>query len=253
MKLLFKEMHSDIKEINNMIVEEIDSLNLLPCKNVDSFGIFLQIFLAIASLSVLIIKRSIETRKRIWKVWVMDVSKQVITACIGHLINLFISEKIGKEYMNQCNWYFINLITDVLIGTFLNIMAFKQFESYFSNSEKYKFVSGEYYRGNSCGEWFYQTVIWFVITNMVKCFMVLLLFMNLEFFSFFSSWILAPFLINPRIELIYVMILAPVLLNGWAFWMTDSYLKKEEGAKDEDDNEILIANTEKRLRRMMTT
>jgi len=59
---------------------------------------------------------------------------------------LFISEKIAKEYVNQCNWYFLNL----------NIMTFKKIEISFSVSDKYKFISGDCGLNVSWREWFYQ-------------------------------------------------------------------------------------------------
>ena len=139
-------------------------------------------------------------------------------------------------------------------------MSFKQFENYLSDSEKYKFTSGDYGPGVSWREWFYQSVIWVMINYIVKFFMLLILFMNLEFFSFLSSWILAPFEISARFEIVYIMVLMPTFLNGLAFWMTDTYLKEQQTNQDEidkDNSENSLfknsKNTEKSLRRLMTT
>jgi len=250
--MFFNKIPNDLKKLQNIIVEEIYVFHPVPCKLLDDFGLFIQVLLAIGSFSVLIAKRGLESPQRSWKIWFLDVSKQGITACSGHLLNLMISEKFSKDYMNQCNWYFISLITDVLLGTFLNIMTFKQIEIYLSDSNKYKFVSGDYGPNDSWKSWMYQCIIWLLTNYLVKFFLLLVLFMNVEFFSFLSSWVLGPFQINPRVELVYVMVLLPTLLNGFAFWLTDSYLKREETSGKSSETDSFFKNSEKKLRRMMT-
>ena len=253
MKNFFHKINENVDKIQNILVQEIYVFHPLPCKLLDNFGLFIQVFLAISGFAVLIAKRALEDPRRSWKVWFMDVSKQGIAACTGHLINLMISEKFGKENMNQCNWYFISLITDVLIGTFLNIMVFKHLEIYLSDSKKYRFTSGEYGSDVLWSKWLYQCVIWLGIIYLVKIFLLLILFMNIEFFSFLSSWVLAPFQISPKIELVYVMVFSPTFLNAFAFWMTDSYLKKEDSEKeDSDSNGLIKSSEEKRLKKLMT-
>lgn len=157
--------------------------------------------------------------------------------------------------MNQCNWYFINLVVDVFMGTFLNIMAFKQIEILLSDSPKYRFQSGKYSKEGYFWSWCYQCSIWLLVNLTVKIFIILILFFNVEFFSFFTSWVLAPFQISPRAELVYIMIVFPAVLNGISFWITDNYLQMEESKESSEDLDCLVREsrcTEKRLHKMFT-
>lgn len=237
--------------ISTLFSTEIYSLQPLPCQLLDDFGIFIQLFLAFSSFFLLILKKLIEKTDRNWQTWTLDVSKQAISSTFCHFINLAISENNGKEYMNQCNWYFILLILDISLGTFLNIMIFKQIEVFCSDFEEIRFVSGEYGKENVGKNWLLQTILWSSLTILVKLFLFLVVFMNFEFFSFLTNWVLAPFQINPHIELFYIMVFLPCVLNAIAFWVTDSYLQKEKICEDSEN--LIKKSPESRLRKLMTT
>lgn len=242
------------ENIQSFLYEQVYSLQPLPCKLLDDFGVFLQLFLAFSSFSVLIIKKQLETPKRTWKVWFMDVSKQASSSSLAHFINLALSEKYTLDYMNQCNWYFILVLIDVIIGTFLNIMIFKQIEIFSYDFEKLYFVSGDYGTENPWKNWLYQTFLWMSMTGIIKIFLFIILYLNIEFFSFLTNWILIPFEISPKIELMYIMVFVPSILNGLSFWVTDLYLKNlRENIEEERDSETLIRNKESKLRKLMTT
>lgn len=242
--------------ITKLFSSEIYSLQPLPCQLLDDFGIFLQLFFAFGAFSFLIFKKIIEKSDRDWKTWALDVSKQAISSTFSHFINLAISENYGKEYMNQCNWYFILLILDTLLGTFLNIMIFKQIEFFCSDFDEIRFTCGQYSKENTGKNWLFQTFMWSCLTIIVKMFLFSIVFMNFEFFSFLTNWVLAPFQINPHIELFYIMVFLPTVFNAIAFWVTDNYLQKENSISFEnceDSDNLIKKSPGSRLRKLMTT
>ena len=242
MDQFFNNVDVHLNGIKNIIDSQISNFHPIPCRLLDQFGLVIQVFLAFASFSVLFLKKYHEKSKRTWKVWFMDASKQGLMALLIHLFNLIISEKMGRNNLNQCNWYFINLITDVLLGTFLNIIFLKECEKIVSKYEKFIFKCGDY-GSKACWKiWAYQTLIWLIINVVVKSVILILLVVNSDFFAFLAEFLLIPFESHPKIELFFIMALMPFLLNSFAFWITDTYLKEErnEGQykyKEEESDE----------------
>lgn len=56
--------------------------------NADIFTVFVQLFLALAALLSLWIKREYEHPKRRFVTWFLDVSKQGVGACYAHVMNM---------------------------------------------------------------------------------------------------------------------------------------------------------------------
>ena len=64
-----------------------------------------------------IVKRQCEPHRRTFKIWVLDISKQGISAILIHFVNLFIAVHLSKENDdNACVWYLINVLLDTTIG-----------------------------------------------------------------------------------------------------------------------------------------
>lgn len=117
------------------------------CSIVGLFGILIQLFLALLSFSVLIIKRHLEKPKRPWRVWCFDTMKQVISQLLAHFINLLISLILTVEDPNSdtCLWYFITNIFDNTFGVFLSVMILRTIEKKLLKLRKYSLISGHYY------------------------------------------------------------------------------------------------------------
>lgn len=227
----FYKVDDSLSGIKNIIDSQISNFHPIPCQLLDKFGLVIQVFLAFASFSVLFFKKYFEKPIRTWKVWFMDVSKQGLMALLIHLFNLMISEKMGGNNISQCNWYFMNLITDIIVGTFLNIICLKKCEKIASKYEKYSFKSGDYGSKACWNVWAYQILIWLIINVVVKSLVLIFVAVNSNFFAFLAEFLLMPFESYPKIELVFIMILMPFLLNSFAFWVTDAYLKEQSDDK----------------------
>lgn len=105
------------------------------CKILGSFGIFIQIMLGLLSLSVLLLKRKLETPKRALVVWGLDTSKQVFSAFLAHLINMTLAVILAQNNDNDdCEWYFTNLATEIGLGILLCYMMLKTIEHIAANN-----------------------------------------------------------------------------------------------------------------------
>ena len=86
------------------------------CELLGMFGFFVQFILGVVCFSVLIIKRQLESPKRSFIVWLLDISKQGISTLLLHFFNLFFSIAVSSENEDQCVWYLNNVLLDGTIG-----------------------------------------------------------------------------------------------------------------------------------------
>ena len=126
----------------------------MPCQLVDNvFSILIQCVLGFFALLSLSVKRITEKPKRPFRVFIYDVSKQVIGSLYAHGLNIIIAINVAhlnnnNHYNDQCMWYFVNFIVDVFLGMAFNWICIK-LVNYLAN--KYGFVylvSGNYTLGN---------------------------------------------------------------------------------------------------------
>ena len=92
-----------------------DKGNIKQCELFGDFGIIMQILLGILSFSSLFGKRAYEMPKRSYRIFLLDISKQGLSAGWNHFLNLFLAVylqlKVNKG--NGCDWYFINFLCEI--------------------------------------------------------------------------------------------------------------------------------------------
>ena len=83
--------------------------------------------LALLSIVSLVLKKFAPNEKRTWRIFLLDIGKQLITAAFGHCLNLVFAELLQQvtKSGNGCVWYLMNILTDVAFGTFLSFLLFK--------------------------------------------------------------------------------------------------------------------------------
>lgn len=54
-------------------------------------ALVVQAIMGVVVISSLVIKRQLEKRKRRWRVWVLDVGKQLVGQAVIHALNLLVS------------------------------------------------------------------------------------------------------------------------------------------------------------------
>lgn len=61
------------------------------CELMGVFGIAVQFFLFVTTMSILLFKKFMPNERRTWKVFLLDISKQIITSGFMHICNLYLS------------------------------------------------------------------------------------------------------------------------------------------------------------------
>ena len=75
----------------------------------------------------LIVKKFLPGETRTWKVFCLDIWKQMLTALFAHILNVLLAvylQALTKEG-SGCVWYLITVILDVLLGMSIAYLFFK--------------------------------------------------------------------------------------------------------------------------------
>jgi hypothetical protein len=135
---------------------------------------------------------------------------------------------------NPCVWYFITLFSDTTFGVILSYLMLKSWESYAKTRSWSKFISGNYQSDVveevDLGAWAVQLMIWGLIVLIVNFTQVKVLIMALLMkaswiFSDWGHWVLMGLEPYPRLELVVVMVIIPLIMNCVQFWIQDNFLK----------------------------
>lgn len=220
-----------------MSAPEHKDCSLLP----GLFGIFVQGILFAVSVGVLVLKKKREEHldplgARTWTVFMLDSSKQLIGAAWVHVLNLVCATVFGEKMEGDgCQWYWCNIMVDTTLGVAINFWLLRFFTAFMENltGSTGQFKSGDY--KDEQGKMIYsryasQLGVWLVCVSVMKLAMVLLMSTFHSQMNAVSSSILSVFP-DPKIELIFVMVLTPMTMNAIQLWVQDTFLK---GAKKED-------------------
>ncbi len=220
----------------------------MTCQVVDdSFSILIQFVLGFFALLSLWVKRITEKPRRKLKVFIYDVSKQVIGSLYAHGLNILIAVHVSRsentsQFQDECMWYFVNFLVDVSIGMVLNWIFIKLL-NHLARTKDYPFlISGNYdldistqrYCCFKCHRvYLFQLTVWLLTITFAKLILfygVLLPFS--ETLGEMGTFLLEPIAKHEDAELVVVMILVPFTLNIIQFWIQDTFLKVTHQDKD---------------------
>ena len=212
------------------------------CELLGMFGFFVQFLLGIICFSVLVIKRQLESPKRGIIIWLLDISKQGLSTLIIHFFNLFFSVAVTPENQDQCVWYLNNVLLDGSIGVLfqwifvrcLEILARKFKIETLTSGCYYSYEQNEFFENTiDYSIWASQMGIWCLISTISKTLIYIILDINIEFFNKMGGNILEYFKDNPKLELIFVMIVVPSIISCFQYWVTDNFLKESDESRIE--------------------
>lgn len=221
------------------------------CRLLGPFSLLVQAALGALALLSLVYKRWKERPQRPLKVWAFDVSKQVFGSAMLHLANLLMSmfsagqlEITSKYKPNPCSFYLLNLGIDTTLGIpilifILHILnSIAQYTPLANPPESIK--SGNYGRPPKAFWWFKQAIIYFIgLLGMKIC--VFFLIQLLPFIVKVGDWALRWTEGNAAVQIIFVMLLFPVIMNAIQYYIIDTFIKKpsrellEEEVEDDVD------------------
>lgn len=216
--------------------------------NDDFFTILVQLILAFLALCSLWIKRMEEVPRRTFWTWFMDVFKQGLGACYAHVLNMAIAAILSEnmrgeaELKDQCAWYGISFLIDTTLGLFIAILLLRILD-HLANKWNWEHLknSGVYVGADGWKHWISQVAAWMSILTVVKVLMYILMWMFSEPLAWIGQFLFAPLQGNIRIELLFVMILFPGIMNVIYFWIADHHLKAKgdhEGAHEKPESDI---------------
>lgn len=241
--------------------------NQTECRLLGSFAILVQLALGALALMVLVYKRWRERPQRPVKIWFFDVSKQVFGSVLVHVANVFMSMltsgrfsikvmpetvavttarmllRRGEEYVpNPCSFYLLNLAIDTTLGIPILIVIVRVTTKLVAftplGQPPESIQSGYYGRPPNAWWWLKQSFIYFCgLMGMKIC--VLILFIMLPWLSRIGDWALGWTEGNERLQIVFVMMLFPLIMNAMQYYIIDSYIKEKivEGA-DSDDRTV---------------
>ncbi|KAI0535700.1 vacuolar membrane protein-domain-containing protein [Xylaria digitata] len=236
------------------------------CRLLGPFALLVQLALGGLALLSLVYKRWRERPQRPLKIWFFDVSKQVFGSVLVHIANIFMSmltsgrfnfqlEPAGVQtaarllrradapYIpNPCSFYLLNLGIDTTIGIPILIVLLRVITglaAYTPLGKPHESIqSGNYGNPPNAWWWLKQSIIYFGGLFGMKI-VVLLIFLILPWISRVGDWALRWTEGNERLQIFFVMMLFPLLMNAIQYYIIDSFIKMRE-----TDHERLPQNDE---------
>ncbi|KAG0245011.1 vacuolar membrane protein-domain-containing protein [Mortierella sp. GBAus27b] len=215
------------------------------CKLMSNFAIFVQLVLATVAFSTLIFKRSKERPMRPLRIWLYDVSKQIVGGVVIHSLNLLAATLFGlsseREDSNPCIWYFLNIFLDTTFGVGVLYLFLKAADLYFKYMRIDGLKTGEYGNPPQFERWWKQTLVFSLGLVVMKIVVVIVL--TWPFLFTFGEWVLGWTLQNEKLQILFVMLILPLTMNICQFWVIDYILKQKTTEKfpiriDEDDEDL---------------
>ncbi|KAF9147614.1 hypothetical protein BG015_010719 [Linnemannia schmuckeri] len=214
------------------------------CELMSSFAIFVQLLLATIAFSTLIFKRSKERPMRPLKVWLYDVSKQIVGGVVIHSLNLLAATIFGlseRKDNNPCIWYFLNIFLDTTFGVGVLYLFLKAADKYFVHMRMEGLRTGDYGNPPQFERWWKQTFVFSLGLVVMKIVVVIVL--TWPFLFTFGEWVLGWTMQNEKLQILFVMLILPLSMNICQFWVIDYILKQKTPEKfpiriDDDEEDL---------------
>jgi len=201
----------------------------MGCKLLGTISAYLvQIGLGFIAILSLAIKFKCEKEKRIFKVWILDVSKQIIGSFFAHFLNMLFAYILTdtNNSNDQCVMYMENYLVDSIFGLALNCLCLWILQKIVSRYNIHYLEMGKYIPDEEFKSWSFQVCAWILIIILVKFFLfAIIVYPMRNLLNIAGLWMLGPILGHEIAELIIVMILIPLICNVIQFLMQDIFLK----------------------------
>lgn len=234
------------------------------CQLLGQASIFIQGALGGLALLSLVYKRWRERPQRPLKIWFFDVSKQVVGSVLLHIANLLMSmlssgqftvtlkASNGEYSANPCSFYLLNLAIDTTIGIPILIVLLRLLTYGFSltpvGEPPESIQSGHYGRPARVSWWLKQSFIYFLgLLGMKAC--VFVIFQLCPWIVRVGDWALKWTEGNPTVQVFFVMLFFPVVMNAVQYYIIDGFIKNQKPAGLETDEHGEENGGERRIQR----
>lgn len=229
------------------------------CELLGPFALLVQLALGGLALLALVYKRWRERPQRPVKIWFFDVSKQVFGSVLVHGANVFMSmltsgrftineldavppavrllrratDGDDKYVPNPCSWYLLNLAIDTTLGIPILIVLLRIVTGLVAFTPLGKpaesIQSGNYGNPPNKWWWFKQSIIYFIgLFGMKIC--VLILFLLCPWISRIGDWALGWTEGNEKLQIAFVMMIFPLIMNAMQYYIIDSFIKLNDNS-----------------------
>jgi hypothetical protein len=226
------------------------------CKLLGPFALLVQAALGLLALLSLVYKRWRERPQRPIKIWAFDASKQVFGTALLHLANLFMSmlsagqieaaiaraaaNSVGtaddQARPNPCSFYLLNLAIDTTIGIPILIVLLRLIHAGASltpiANPPESIKSGNYGQPPKATWWLKQSILYFLgLLGMKAC--VFLIFTLCPWIVLVGNWALRWTEGNEAIQIAFVMLIFPLIMNALQYYIIDSFIKNNKPAPED--------------------
>mmetsp|Transcript_18975 Transcript_18975/g.57310 ORF Transcript_18975/g.57310 Transcript_18975/m.57310 type:complete len:324 (-) Transcript_18975:5-976(-) len=206
-----------------------------------------QLLLAVLAFASLAYKRHRERPQRPYKIWTMDVSKQVFSSGAGHICGLIIAvvASISSGHAtSECAWYFVAYTFDTTLGVTLAILLHRAAVRAAvrwrgaPDPEAAQAPSGWVHAIAHCGDygdppswrrWAPQMAEWVFATIAARAVCGIVVVVAKGPLHHVAALLDRLFAGRPTAELFAVMIFGPLLMNMVQAWVQDAVLKLKRG------------------------
>ncbi|KAK4053408.1 hypothetical protein OIV83_001573 [Microbotryomycetes sp. JL201] len=195
------------------------------CQLLGPVALGVQALMGIIVVGSLVLKRAQERPKRKWRVWLGDVSKQVVGQAFVHASNVLISDLIAQHKMdNPCSLYALNIFVDTTIGVVI-LWAFLKAATVLVLQYVPDFRSGDYGQPFSMRAWTQQACVYVACLGAMKV-AVLVIFWLFPVLFAVANWCLS-WIDSDDAQVVLVMLILPLVMNVFQFLVVDSLIKSK--------------------------
>jgi hypothetical protein len=141
--------------------------------------------------------------------------------------NFVVNQDDPLASRDECAFYFLTFFLDTTVGVLISLGILHATISLASSGWVYESWGhpGYYGRANvrlkNFGE---QLLQWCLVTILMKVVIAVVVALFSNEFASLGQTIFSPLLDHPRVELVLVMLVGPVIMNSFQFWMNDTIL-----------------------------
>lgn len=190
------------------------------------YAYLIQGLLAFTCVATLVIKRHNERPRRDVVTFSFDLSKQGLGSSLGHLGNILLAAYIStreKTGSSACSWYLASYLLDCSLGLGINLGLLRLVDKVVVRGG---LQFGFYGEPPQLKLLMPQLIVWMLIILVGKMVVLaLLILLSVQLEASFLRPLDAVFVGSPKLQLLTVMILVPVLVNSAQFFITDHCIK----------------------------
>ncbi|KAJ1964778.1 hypothetical protein IWQ62_002841 [Dispira parvispora] len=152
-----------------------------------------------------------------------------------HVLNLVAAHMSGRssqENSNPCIWYFMNLVLDTTVGVYILYLYLKLIQKVVRQLQLTDMESGNYGTPPRVRIWAKQSIAFFLALLLMKLTVTIALAV-FPALAVVGRIFLAPFrqVGDPRIQVVMVMLVVPLIMNIVQFWLIDQVVKQKHPIK----------------------